>query len=491
MKPDIFTNSHFINGKWVNDGLKTFVSVNPSTNEVLWKGQEASYTLIDHAVNSAALAFENWGFKTIDERIKYLKIYQNILKREKLNLAETISKENGKPLWDSLNEVSSMISKIDISIDAYHYRCNELKIGNYPGLSITRHKPHGVMVVLGPFNFPGHLPNGHIVPALLAGNTIVFKPSDLTPLTSSLMISYFSEADFPKGVINLIQGGKEIGERLVKHDLINGVLFTGSWNVGKKISETLSQFPYKILALEMGGNNPLIIGHVKDLQAAAYQTIQSAFLSSGQRCTCSRRLIIYSDIYDKFLNTLIEMTKKIKVGAYTDNPEPFMGPVISMQAAATLIQAKEQMINKGGISLLDLKRLNEDTPFLSPGIIEMTNVNETIDEEYFGPLLQVFKLSTLHEAITLANATKYGLTAGIICDDSKDFNVFYKKVKAGIINWNTPLTGASSKAPFGGIGQSGNNRPSAFYAADYTAYPVASLEAEHPFITPLPGIKLE
>lgn len=480
--------SHFINGKWIHAGFKNFNSINPATEEILWQGTEADLSVVDLAVTTARKAFESWAMRPLKERIEYLKAFQNILTKEKLKFSEVISKENGKPLWDSLNEVSSMIQKVDISIDSYNIRCKELKNQSSTALSVTRHKPHGVMGVLGPFNFPGHIPNGHIIPALLAGNTIVFKPSELTPMVAELMMQYFEASQIPDGVINLIQGGKETGKSLTRHDDIDGILFTGSFEVGKKIAETLSQTPYKILALEMGGNNPLIIANVKDLKAAAYRTVQSAFLSSGQRCTCARRLIVLEDVYFEFIKILTALVNTIKIGAYTDQPEPFMGPVINKEAAIHLMHAIKELKRLGGKPLVELKQLNLSPSFLTPGIIDMSEVKEERDIEYFGPLLQVYKVNNLNEAILLANKTSFGLTAGIFSDNREDFDEFYKKVRAGIINWNTPLTGASSSAPFGGVGKSGNNRPSAFYAADYCSYPVASMEATVFTTTKLPGI---
>lgn len=471
--------SHFIDGQWVSGGIKPIVSINPATGEILWSGYEANAAMVDKAIISAQQSFDRWSQCPIEERIKILKNFSIILNKQQETLAVAISKENGKPLWDALNEVKVMISKVDISINAYHIRCAEIKQQQAFGVSITRHRPHGVMGVLGPFNFPGHIPNGHIIPALLAGNTIVFKPSEITPMVAEMTVKYWEQAGIPKGVINLVQGGRETGEALIRHKGVDGILFTGSWNTGKTLAEALAKTPHKILALEMGGNNPLIIASVKDTEAAAYLTIQSAFLSAGQRCTCARRLIITEGKHRQpFLDALISMTKNLKIGAYFDVPEPFMGPVISENAARHLIEVQKNLQKIGGVSLLSSHILDRGPAFISPGIIDMTGTQQLADEEYFGPFLQVFNVKTVEDAIEEANNTDYGLTAGIFSDEKYDYELFYRKIKAGLVNWNTPLTGASSAAPFGGIGHSGNNRPSAFYAADYCAYPVASVEAE-------------
>lgn len=470
--------SLFIKGTWLTGTGKTFASINPSNQESVWEGQAATAEEVDKAVLAAHQAFFGWADLDISKRIDYLHAFAKALYEKKSDLAEIISKETGKPLWEGLNEVSSMINKVNISVEAYHLRCPQTlkQQGNYH--SVTRHRPHGVMAVLGPFNFPGHLPNGHIVPALLAGNTVVFKPSEMTPMTAQKTIECWEAANLPAGVINLIQGGKDTGKALSEHKDINGLLFTGSWNTGCYFAKLFADHPEKILALEMGGNNPFIVSNVQNIKAAAYLTIQSAFLTSGQRCTCARRLIIIdSPQSEAFLSSLLAMTQTIRIGTYNESPEPFMGPLISKAAASGLISKYHALLKQGAIPLLSMKNLPKGPAFVSPGIVDVTPIDPP-DEELFGPLLQVFHVKDFSGALETANRTKYGLAAGLLSDDPAEYESFYKHIKAGIVNWNTPLTGASSAAPFGGIGQSGNNRPSALYAADYCAYPVASLEKE-------------
>lgn len=455
-----------------------FTSYNPATGEKIYEGKAFLQREIDHAVTSCQKAFIKWSALDIEERIGFLRNFQQELKKNE-TLAKAISEEMGKPLFDSKSEVQAMIHKIDISIDAYYDRCKELKHKALQGESVTRHKPHGVVAVFGPYNFPAHLPNGHIVPALLAGNTCLFKPSELTPYTAILTMELWKKAGLPDGVIELVLGGKETGQIIAGHSGIKGIFFTGSFNVGQILLKQFNSQPEKILVLEMGGNNPLIVHEAKDLQAASFLTIQSAFLTSGQRCTCARRLIVpKGNEGDLFLKTLLIAVKKIRVGAFTDNPEPFMGPVVSIGALEHLLKAQKELTEKGGISLIEMKQLKPNTAFLSPGVIDVTAIEDKNDEEFFGPLLQVIRTNGFDEAINEANKTAYGLAAGLISDNKKHYETFYNQVRAGIINWNTSLTGASSRAPFGGIGHSGNFRPSAYYAADYCAYPVASIETK-------------
>ncbi len=483
----------YIDGKWIKGRGREFVSTNPASGEILWQAPAAGPLDIERARQAARTAFPLWSATSFDQRIKYLEAFRQIMELDKAAFSEIISKETGKPLWESLGEVGSMITKVDISIQAYKQRCAE-EIKNHPsGRLATRFKPHGVIVVLGPFNFPGHLPNGHIIPALLAGNTIIFKPSEFTPLVGQKMVTYWEQAGLPPGVLNLLQGGGDLGKALSLNPDIDGLFFTGSYSTGKLLSEHFGKHPEKILALELGGNNPLVVSQISDLLAAVYQTIQSAFLTSGQRCSCARRLIVLeSKSGDQFIEALTAAIGNIKIGPYTDKPEPFMGPVISEAAMVRLLSHQASLLAKGAKSLVELKELQEKAWLVSPGLIDITHVHDVPDVEVFGPFLHVIRVKDFSAAIVEANRTHYGLAAGLFSNDEKEYTQFYQQVKAGVINWNTPLTGASSAAPFGGIGWSGNHRPSAYLAADYCAYPTASLESPQLRMpaTLVPGIHL-
>ncbi|MNE00217.1 N-succinylglutamate 5-semialdehyde dehydrogenase [compost metagenome] len=321
------------------------------------------------------------------------------------------------------------------------------------------------------------MPNGHIVPALLAGNTVVFKPSELTPKVAELTVKCWIEAGLPAGVLNLVQGGRETGIALAANPGIDGLFFTGSSRTGNLLHQQFAGRPDKILALEMGGNNPLVVDRVADLDAAVYTIVQSAFISAGQRCTCARRLLVPEGAWgDSLLVRLVEVCKTIKVGAFDQQPAPFMGSVISLAAAKALLDAQAQMLAQGGVGLLEMTQPQPAAALLTPGIVDVTAVAQRSDEELFGPLLQVIRYADFDEAIAQANDTQYGLAAGLLSDSNARYQQFWLQSRAGIVNWNKQLTGAASSAPFGGVGASGNHRASAYYAADYCAYPVASLE---------------
>jgi succinylglutamic semialdehyde dehydrogenase len=470
-------DSLLINNQWKSGSGPLFSSQNPATGEIIWQGKEASQADVEEAVHDAQRAFETWSSLPINERSRLLVDFSEILRDFQSNFAEIIAKETGKTLWDSLSEVEAMINKVGISLEAYGRRCAGMIRDQPHARSITRHRPHGVVAVLGPYNFPGHLPNGHIIPALLAGNTIVFKPSEFTPLVAEETLRLWQKVGLPPGVLNLVQGGRATGQALIHHPDIQGIFFTGSYPTGIMLAQLFATQTSKILALEMGGNNPLVIGEISDLHAAAYTIIQSAYLSAGQRCTCARRLIIPNTSKGEDLTTtLIEMIEGLSIGSYTQLPEPFMGPLISEQHAQKLLEAQENLRSKGGIPLIEMRHLQPGTGFISPGLMDVTSIKNRPDEEIFGPFLQVIRVRDFQEAIEEANNTRFGLSAGLLSQKQEEYAYFFKYIQAGVVNWNTPITGASSAAPFGGIKCSGNHRPSAYYAADYCAYPVASLE---------------
>lgn len=457
----------------------TLSSYNPANDELIWQGQVANQSEVNNKVAQARLALTRWSLTSADERIAFLHRYQQVLQQHDDELSHAISLETGKPHWEAKTEVSAMIQKIPISIDAYSQRNKETHHQQNAHSSHIRYKPHGVMAVLGPFNFPGHLPNGHIIPALLAGNTVVFKPSEFTPMVAEKMHGYWQQAGLPSGVISLVQGASETGQALLNSN-IDGVLFTGSYATGRKINQHFADRPEILLALEMGGNSPLVIDQsLNNIDTAVYHTLVSAYITAGQRCSCARRLILPDNaLGDDFLTRLIEQTQRILVGTFSQSPQPFMGPVIDKNHALKHLEQQQILIKQGAKALLPMQSLKSNTGFLSPGILDMSAVKHCRDSELFAPLLQVHRYRDFEHAIELANNTQYGLAAGFFGEDPKRYHYFFQRIRAGIINWNRPLTGASSQGPFGGVGHSGNHRPSAYFAADYCSYPIASLEQE-------------
>ncbi|KAF3362127.1 N-succinylglutamate 5-semialdehyde dehydrogenase [Chlamydiales bacterium STE3] len=457
------------------DSLRSF---DTATGHLLYECTVTEPDTLQALILKGKKASIEWANFGLEKRIDYLQVFAKLLKEKQDQFAHWISQENGKLLSDARGEVTAMVAKVEISIEAYRDRC---KILSYPLghiQSVTRFKPQGLLAVFGPFNFPGHLPNGHIVPALLAGNAVIFKPSELTPFTGAKLVELYHAAGFPESVIQVVQGGAAVGQALAASDDIDGVLFTGSASAGFSLQEALLKKPGKILALEMGGNNALVISETANIDATVRHTLQSAYLSSGQRCTCARRLIVIkNNCSQQFLKTLQKRINEITVGLYTDTPEPFMGPVINQKAVERLLSAQSQLEKEGAEVLVRMKQPNEKHPIVSPAFLDVTECRNRADEEIFGPFLQLIRVENFEEAIHEANQTRFGLIAGLMSDHIEEYQLFWKRIKAGLINWNTPLTGASSKAPFGGVKSSGNYRPSAYFAADYCSYPVASMEA--------------
>jgi succinylglutamic semialdehyde dehydrogenase len=458
--------------------LGDIVSYEPATGAELWRGKTGD---ADREVAAAREAWPRWAAASISDRSEKLRNFANRTRAEIDKLTELIARETGKPLWEARTEVESVINKVDISIRSYAERTSQRRIDGKPGTrNAVRHKPHGVLAVLGPYNFPAHLPNGHIVPALLAGNAVVFKPSEKTPATGQLLVELLHKSGVPEGVIRIVQGGPDVGKALSAHPDIDGLLFTGSAQTGISLNRQFANRPDKILALEMGGNNPIILWDTLDIHSAIVLIVQSAFLSAGQRCTAARRLIIKEELYDRVIPELKRLTDRLVIGEPYGEPPPFMGPVIDNDVADGLTESFVALMSNGGRPIRHMTRPVKGRPFISPGIIDVTEMAERPDIELFGPLLQVIRVADFAAAIAEANNTRFGLSASLVGGTPEQYNEFWANSRAGVVNWNAPTNGASSAAPFGGIGLSGNHRPSAYYAADYCAYPVASSEIEVP-----------
>ncbi|MCF6193317.1 MAG: succinylglutamate-semialdehyde dehydrogenase, partial [Kangiellaceae bacterium] len=412
------TNANqLINGRWLEGKGKQFESLNPAKNEVVWTGRSATKEQVYEAVKSARESFFDWSRNSYEERLSVIKKFGEVLLANKPLIATAISEETGRPLWETLGEVGGMIGKIAISEKAFAERTGTVQSEMAGSKAYIRHKPHGVVAVFGPYNFPGHLPNGHIIPALLAGNTVVFKPSEITPKVAQLTLEAWLEAGLPNGVINLVQGELETGIALAANSGIDGLFFTGSSNTGHLLHKQFAGQPGKILALEMGGNNPLIVNGISDIDAVVHDILQSAFVTTGQRCTCARRVFIEKNEQgDQIIERLIEVSKNIKIGHFDDEDKPFYGSLVSEKAALDMVAAQQMLRGLGGKSLLTLGHLEKGTGFVSPGIIDMTGVKNVPDEEYFGPLMKIYRYKEFQEALTEANNTQFGLSAALLSD---------------------------------------------------------------------------
>lgn len=452
------------------------ISTEPATGAVLWRQKIGD---VDAEVAHARRSWAEWAARPLAYRVEALRRFANVVRQKADAFTDLLARETGKPLWEARTEVETVIAKVDISVTAYSERTGQRRIEAPMNTRLAlRHKPHGVLAVLGPYNFPAHLPNGHIVPALLAGNAVVFKPSEKTPASGAFLVDCFHAAGIPEGCIRLLIGGPEQGKALAGHADIDGLLFTGSANTGIALNRQFATRPEKILALEMGGNNPIVVWDTPDLYSAAVLVIQSAFTTAGQRCTAARRLIVDEKLFDPLMVEINKLIGRLIVDEPHADPAPFMGPVIDNDAADMLTESFLALSTMGGRPLKHMERPIESRPFLTPGLIDMTQANDKPDVELFGPVLQIYRKATFEDAIIEANDTRYGLSASLVSQNPRLYDQFWANIRAGIVNWNRPTNGASSAAPFGGVGWSGNHRPSAYYAADYCAYPVVSSESE-------------
>jgi succinylglutamic semialdehyde dehydrogenase len=468
----------FIGGQWVEGSGARFKSIDPASGETVWHGAAADGADVARAHDAARAAFADWAERPLQERIEAVKRYQTVLKERTEAGAELLSRETGKALWETRAELGAMVGKVDISIRAHAERTGERETATGFGRAVLRHRPHGVAAALGPFNFPGHLPNGHIIPALLAGDTVVFKPSEETPAAGQFMAEAFEAAGLPAGVVNLVQGARETGAALLDQP-IDALMFTGSATAGDIFRKKFADNPHIILALELGGDNPLIVWDAGDPQAIATHVIQSAYVTTGQRCSCARRLIVKDGPEGQaIIDAVAHLSDHLIIGAWSSADEPYMGPLISARAASHALARGQALADMGGVIVRPFTQAEGmGAAFVRPGLIDMTGATSAPDEEIFAPVLQVYRVGDFGAAVRKGNDTRFGLSAGLISNDESLWRKFSAHIRAGVVNWNRPTTGAAGDMPFGGLGASGNHRPSAYYAADYCAYPMASFEA--------------
>jgi len=420
---------------------------------------EATYQFehINLACEAARRAFRSWADLSMDERKGFLLRLRESYINQSDELANIISRETGKPLWESKQEVQTMINKIDVTLTDALKLVEEVRIekasGTTPGF--LRFKPRGVMAVIGPFNFPGHLPNGHIIPALLTGNTVIFKPSELTPATGQLMAQVFETAGFPKGVFNVVQGNGEAGKRLVMHESVEGVLFTGSYETGFRIKQDILPHFWKICALEMGGKNASIVWDDCDVAKAVYENILSAFITTGQRCSATSRIIVRRSLGKKFIDAFHEAAKRISIDYSFENP--FMGPLINSASLDKYLRFQGIAKREGCESLMRGKvlELSREGFYVTPSINMVNKLDpESIYQktEVFGPNVAIYQVDEIAEAVHIVNTSSYGLVLSVFSNDREIFDYCFSRSRVGLINFNRGTVGASARLPFGGDG---------------------------------------
>jgi succinylglutamic semialdehyde dehydrogenase len=464
----------------------SFSSISPIDGEVLWQGEATPASEIGRVMDRAAEQARPWRETTVADRIELVRRYGQQLERNRDQLTALISREVGKLPWDAAAEVGASVGKIELSIQAFEQRRAEhLVEGGAAGRRI-RYRPLGVSLVLGPFNFPLHLPGGQIIPALLAGNTVVFKPSDQATAIGQWMTQAWHEAGLPEGVLQMITGGVDTAVAAIDSPHVTGVFLTGSYGAGCAIHRQLAGRPGVLLALELGGNNPIVVTGEVPKETVAAMVSFSSFISSGQRCTCARRAIIVdSEATQSQIDALIKVTSQLRVGMPADDPTPHVGPLISAAAAENLNRTYDELLRIGCEPLIPFQIDPRSNNLVRPAMVDASSIaadklQQIGQMEWFGPLLVIQRVDSFETAVASAANTPYGLAASLLGGTSEMFDRFVADIGAGVVNWNGPTTGAAGALPFGGLGDSGNHRPAGFFAIDFCSDPVASLEHAEP-----------
>ena len=470
--------SDFIDGRWhplpVGSGIISRDPARPDT--IVWAADPVP-SHVDAAVDAATRGRAEWFGLGESGRLDALQRWKSAAESHAPRLAELITLETGKIRSEATAEAGLVGKKVDITvgphskgrIEGYDVAAGETRIGR------CSFRPHGVMAVLGPYNFPAHLPNGHVVPALLAGNTVVFKPSDKTPAVGQALAEIADAAELPAGVFNLVQGGADPASRLVAHSDVDGILFTGSWGVGRRILEANIETPGRIVALELGGSNPSVVLPDADLRQAVIECARAAFATTGQRCTCTRRIVVHADVADRFISAFCKVASTLVVGPGDAEGPIFMGPMINQDAVDAVLAYQTELHARGGKVLVESTRVDGTGHFVTPGVVMVDRFKIEQDRECFGPLVQIAIARDFDDAIEQANATRYGLAASIFTRDDSAWARFLAECRAGCVNRNCGTAGASGALPFGGLGLSGNHRPAGAFSLDYCVHPVASM----------------
>lgn len=469
--------SDYLDGRFVPIPGDALRSTNPAApDQIIWQGTPR-LDHVDAAVDAARRAFPAWAALELEQRVAYLRRWQQVTINNAEKIAGVITDEMGKVLHESLLEAKALAEKVDVTLGEHslgRVSDYEVSVGKTRE-GFCRFKPHGVMAVIAPFNFPAHLANGHFVPALLMGNTVILKPSDKVPAVGQFLAELIHECGLPPGVFNVVQGGAEIASNLVAHEDIDGIAFTGSWPVGRRVLEANLNRPGRIIALEMGGNNATVVLDDAHLRQGVLECVRAGFSTTGQRCTCTRRIILQRGIAERFIPAFCKAVSTLLIGPGRSDTPVFMGPLVVSRAVDEVLRFQRDLVHAGGRVLVESTRMDREGHFVTPGVIEVDSFSLERDAEVFGPLVQLCIVDSLDEAIEQANMSRYGLAASIFTTSEPSWQKFFREAKAGCINLNTGTAGASSKLPFGGVGHSGNHRPAAAFSVDYCAYPVANM----------------
>ena len=440
--------------------------------DLIFTWSEKNTREIDTAVSVGKTAHKNWARLSLKERVKKLSPVKTIIKQNIKPWAELISRETGKALWESRGEVKALLSKTDFVLKESLNRIQEQTVPTANGR--VRFKSRGLLLVIGPFNFPMHLPFGQILPALVSGNTVIFKPSEKTPASGQRLAQALDRLNLAPGVFQMIPGGAEVSKKLCQYKEIDGILFTGSFEVGQKIKESIIKDFSKILVLEMGGYNSALIWEDANLDLAVKETLKGCFWTSGQRCSSTSQIILHKKIAKSFIKKFVKSAQQIKGEHWSQNS--FMGSLIDSKSVQRFFDLQKEVKKRKGQILLEGKQvLKEKGWYVSPGIYKLKfDKNSSFGtKESFTPQVILYETSNLKQAVDMINHSGYGLSLSVFSKNKKIQEEIFHQAKVGIVNYNLSTAGASGYLPFGGLGKSGNDRPAGSFAIDFCVTPTA------------------
>jgi len=456
------TYRNFIRGAWVESSSpKSVQNINPAnTEEVLGVVRLSTRDEARSAVESAAEAFRGWRATPAPARGRIVAAFARLLEREKESLAALLTREEGKTVSEARGELQRAINVAEFCAGESRRMNGETIPSELPSnFAYTIRQPHGVVAIITPWNFPVAIPVWKLAPALVAGNTVVFKPATNTPATAVRLVELFAEAGIPAGVLNLILGsGSEAGDEIVSHRAVRAISFTGSNQVGLALYEQAARRGVRVQC-EMGGKNPVVVLEDADLSLAVESTAQGAFGSTGQRCTATSRAVVVESVADEFVSRISERARTLRLGDGM-SPETEVGPVVDASQFKSVLSYMDvgredgaELVAGGGPA---------DGPGLRKGFFVRPTVFDRVTpdmriarEEVFGPVLSVLRVKDFEEALMVANDSEFGLSSSIFTNDAARVFRFVDEIETGMTHVNSPTTGGEAHVPFGGIKSTG------------------------------------
>ena len=452
----------FIAGKWIDTvSGKSIPNINPAnTNDIIGTAQLCTREEAKSAVEAAYNAFKGWKNTPAPVRGRIIAKMARLMEEHKEELAQILTREEGKTINESRGELGRAINVVEFCAGESRRMNGETIQSELPAnFAYTIKEPHGVVALITPWNFPVAIPMWKLAPALVAGNTVVFKPASNTPATAVRLTELFIEAGIPEGVLNLVIGsGSEAGDEIVNHPAVRAISFTGSSEIGFKMYEQIARRGIPFQA-EMGGKNPVVVLEDCDIDLAVEHTAQGAFGSTGQRCTATSRAVVIDTIADKFVEKIVARAESFKLGDGSD-PAIEIGPSVDESQFNTVLKYIDIGHEDGATMLCGGKKASgeglENGYFVEPTVFDHVTPDMRIArEEIFGPVLSILRVKDFDEAMMVANDSEYGLSSSVFSNDYNDIHRFIDEIESGMTHVNSPTTGGEAHIPFGGIKATG------------------------------------